>query len=270
MNSPLLSLVAGLALSVGTCPAEIIFHETFAKGRETQNPPESLAWFSVVPDAVKVENNALVVSGAEVSPRAVIASFPEVTLQSGDRMVLTFDMTLDGEIGCRNGPLRVGLYSLEQPPMSDGTDPGTIGTGYLVSISHGQHSGSGNPYTGAMFFERVSDEQQKADPKITAFQNHLKLGASGVRPGFYEAGVPYSVEFAIEPVSAEKVRLGFRISGGTFTDQNDFDHEAEGSLGQAFTQFDSIVFLLTATPGDNLGGFPKATFSNIKLEIFRK
>lgn len=270
MNNPLLSLVAGLALSAGTCPAEIVFHETFAKGRETQNPPESLAWFATVAESAKVEDGAVVLTGANESPRALIATFPTVTLEPGDRLLLTFDLELAGEIGICNGAMRVGIYNAERTPLADGEDPGTVATGYLVAMTNSRHTASQGPYTGTMFFERLADAQQKADPNLTSHQNHIKFVTSGVRPGFYESGVPYNVGFAIEPVSSSATRLGFKIMGGTFTDQNDFEAEAEGSQGQSFREFNTILLLINASSGDGDGGFPEAAISNIKLEVIRK
>lgn len=266
---PLITL-AGLAMLTSICRAQVVFHETFSKGRETQNPPESLAWFATVPDSAKVENGALVLSGADESPRAIIATFPMVPLEPGDRLVLTFDFEVTGEVGLVNNALRVGLYNADFPPAEDGEDPETVATGYLVGLSNGRHSGNNEHYTGSTFFERLADEQQKANPKLTAYQNHVKVAASGIRPGFYERGISYSVEFTIEPVSDSRVRLGFRIQGGNFTDQNDFEAEAEGAHQRSFREFNTVDFIINASAGDAKGGFPEAAISNMKLDVIRK
>lgn len=176
-NTTIFATLCGLALLTNLCSAEIVFNETFEKGREEQNPPESLAWFATVAESASVENGAVTLTGATESARALIASFPMVSLETGDQLVLTFNLTLAGEVGYANDAMRVGLYYAEQTPFADGENPEAVATGYLVSLSNSRHTGSQETFTGNMFFERLVDGQQKANPKLTAYQNHFKIAA---------------------------------------------------------------------------------------------
>ena len=262
-NSKSIWFVIWLALLTVPLEAEVIFQETFPGGeRDKQSPPASLAWYATVPDSVKIEQGAMVLSGANASQRAVSASFPAVTLKVGEKLKLDFDMVLGGEIGYSNGALRIGLYSADNAPAADGENPGTGAAGYLVALSHGQHTGNKAAYTGSSFFERLSSSK---GIKITSYQNHISVGHSGTRPGAYEAGTPYSVEFTIERTSANAVNLDFKISGGGFTDKNDCNASTEGTQGEVFSEFNTLVLLINAVPG----GFPQVAFSNLKLEVVR-
>lgn len=257
-----------LLLSVVGARAEVVFHETFANGRETDDPPQSLAWRAVVPDSVKVEDGALVLSGADESRRAVIAMFPEVGLKPGDRLILTFGFTVTGEIGSKNGLLRMGLYSIGNFPGEDGEDPNTDGTGYLVSFNGDKSVAT--PYWGNQFFARVVDGMQRSDPPLTSYQNHLvlKQETGGMHQGSFESEMPYSVEFEIEPVTETSVRLVSRIFGGLFFNQNESEVTTNASEGTVFTDFNALVLAINAD--NERGGFPQVAFSNIQLEVFRK
>lgn len=269
MKHSIFVLLLGLNFVVNPLRAEIIVHETFADGRESQNPPHSLAWRALVIDSASVKKNTLTLKGAEESPRVVVASFPAVKLNPGDRFELTFDFTLGGEIGYKNGALRVGLYSLNFGPQADGEDPKTEGTGYLVSFNNARHtSGKQAPFTGSTFFERIVDGARNPDPRITSTENHLRLKASGIRPGYFEADISYSVKFGIEFLTDTSLRLISRTAGGLFTDENDFEVLVESDRGQLFTEFNTVVLGINAS-GDEEGGFPQIGISNIKLEVIR-
>ena len=125
-NSKSIWFVIWLALLTVPLEAEVIFQETFPGGeRDKLSPPASLAWYATVPDPVKIEQGAMVLSGANAS----------------------------------------------------------------------QHTGNKAVYTGSGFFERLPSSK---GIKITSYQNHKSVGLTGTRPGSYEAGTPYSVEFTME------------------------------------------------------------------------
>lgn len=257
-----------LAHPVFSLHAEIVFHETFAKGRETQNPPESLAWWAIIPNSVTVEGGSLKLSGEEKSFGAIVASFPTVQLSVGDRLVLSFHYELSGEVGHANDALRVGLYALPNPPAGDGENPRTDGSGYVLAYANARHSGNDHPYTGVKVSERVDTGGMPG--QLTSFQDTIPVAFSGLQPGFYEAGVPYTVEFQIERVSEDSLRFAQQLSGGTFSQENDLDATTQGSQGQIFTEFDTVAFMINASGNAGAGGFAIATFSDIKLEVIRK
>lgn len=267
MKNKVIYFLIWLVLLTCSLEAEVIFQETFPNGeRDKQSPPAAIAWYASVPDSVKIDQGAMILSGADESQRAVSASFPSVNLKTGDKLKLNFDMTLGGEIGYRNGALRVGLYSTDNPAGADGEEPTVVGTGYLVALSHGQHQGNNGVYTGSSFFERISGAHAV---KITSYENHIVLGHSGIRPGSFVAGLVYSVEFTIERTAGNSVKLGYKISGGDFSDKNDFDVLTEGSQGEVFSEFNTVVLLINALANDKSGGFPQVAFSNLKLEAVR-
>ncbi len=260
-----------LAFGVSSLCAGTVFQESFANGRETQNPPASLAWFATVPNSVEMAAGGLRVFGAEESERAVIANFPEVTLQPGDRLVLRFQVTPLGEIGSRNGALRVGLYNVENPPFAEGENPQAMATGYLFAFNNitGTDGDAATGYMAMQIYERLDggDGILRADPPLTANQNHVGLGAHRGGAGSFESGETYDVELSIKRESETSLNLECHIAGGLFTDQNDFTLPVTGTQDRIFSAFNTLAFVARAAPGDGNGGFPEIRLSNVRLDI---
>jgi len=228
---PLIAL-AGLIPCLGV--AQVYVSETFADGeRATQNPPNSLQWFSTLTSSMTVEVGALNLVPTSSTVRAGVAYFtaPGSGVELGLGEVLTFSLTFTptatSTVTSPNA-LRFGIFDSNGVRLTGDSNPADISyLGYAAFVN------SLNSAT--RLKERIGTGALITSLAAGVYGSDLAIGSGDGDVLNFVGGSSYTASIIVTRDLEDKWMLGFNLTGpgiGTHF----FETEVAGNI----TRFDTI------------------------------
>lgn len=241
LNACLLLLTG---LTPALCFAQDYVADTFADGeRATQNPPDSLQWFSTFAGSMSVSPGALRIAPTNSTVRAATAYFTaanaRVTLGLGERITfsLTFTPTTTAATSSPNG-LRLGLFDSGGVRLTGDANP--------TDNSYRGYAAFVNPLnTASRIQERIGTGALITSLGTGIYDSNLVTGASSGETLNFEAGESYVASLWVTRSMANQWLVGFSLTGGNL---GLLTFEAEDTSG-VVTSFDTISFGLNSDMG---------------------
>lgn len=234
-------LLLGAAVHLGT--AQVYVSETFADGeRATQNPPNSLQWYSTFASSMSVAEGAMTISPTSSVVRAATAYFTApmgaVELGLGDMLTfsLTFTPAVTSTVTSPNG-LRFGIFDSGGVRIDSDSNPTDITyLGYAAFV---------NPLTSnARLKERIGTGALITSLGVGIYGDDLAAGVGDGSTLYFEAGVSYTASLMVTRDLSDQWTLGFTMVGGDLGTHS-FSTAIDGNV----TRFDTISFGLNQDLG---------------------
>lgn len=269
MKTPLPSRAAALACALGVCAivpasATIIIDETFADGnRTTQNPPDSLAWYSSQdPANITTAVGSMALSGGGgTGAQSAMAYFPSVSLNVGQTLTLSMNFMPTGTLGTAAtlNAIRFGIFNSNGGTVisADGQNPSMAANTYVGYVGRMNLSQAGGTTT-----TNVLERGANAGTLLTTSGAYTtNLGTAGSIVDSLTLDTAYALTLTLNRTAASSMTITFSLSGGDLIGSAIASYTDTTGI---VTSFDSLGFSYFGNSGT---GFSSASFSNIQMEV---
>ncbi len=251
---PTLFLLGALALTTARAETVLVADEFADGSRRGNSPPESLDWVSSVDGRyLEGDRGKMRILGARESGRHAVAHFvaPEdaVTLETGETLEFTFDVTPLEEGPPQGNSLRFGLFDSANEAVnyfgSDGTNP---------------KAASAEGYVGVLSLKSETEValgilRRSGDGGLLTNSHAYNTESMSNAPEGVGVGETYRVTLRVKRTGDREAQVEVAVSGGTFARE----------IRDKWTDEESPLFTFDLIGFSIFQAFSAAEISNVRL-----